>query len=330
MGTTTYGSIGQRTAAWAANEMLAHAEPILVLGKFAQAKPIPKNTAEAVKFRRPVPFPPAVTPLSEGVTPTPRAMNYVDVPATLQQYGDVVEITDKVADVAEDPVLKDATALCGEQAAETIEVLTYGVLRGGTNVFYGNGAARNAVNSAIGLNKLRAVTRFLKAQRAKEVTKMLSGSTNYKTEPVSAAFIAFGHTDIEADLRTLPGFVPVELYGQSMKALPHEVGKVEGIRFILSPALAPFVDAGGAKGAMKSTAGTSADVYPIVIVGQDAYGTVALKGATAITPMVLNPGTPRGGDPLGQRGTVGWKTYFTAIRLNEAWMARLEVAVTDL
>ncbi|MCD2476522.1 N4-gp56 family major capsid protein, partial [Staphylococcus aureus] len=72
------------------------------------------------------------------------------------------------------------------------------------------------------------------------------------------------------------------------------------------------------------------DVYPIVIVGQDAYGTVALKGATAITPMVLNPGTPRGGDPLGQRGTVGWKTYFTAIRLNEAWMARLEVAVTDL
>ena len=45
---TDYGQISQRTAAWAATEMLSHAEPIIVLGKFGQTKPIPKNTADNV------------------------------------------------------------------------------------------------------------------------------------------------------------------------------------------------------------------------------------------------------------------------------------------
>lgn len=48
MSATTYGSISQRTAAWAAVEMLAHAEPILVLSKFGQNKPLPRNKADTV------------------------------------------------------------------------------------------------------------------------------------------------------------------------------------------------------------------------------------------------------------------------------------------
>lgn len=330
MPTTKYGDISQRTAAWASNQMLAHAEPIIVCQKFAQTKPIPKNTAEGAKFRRPVPFAAATTALTEGVAPTAQAMSYVDVPVTLAQYGAVVEITDKVADLAEDPVLKDASMLCGEQAGETLEVLTWNVLRAGTNVFYGNGTARNQVNTAISLTKLQAAVRFLKAQRAKMVTEMLSGSTSYKTEPVAPAYIAMGHTDLEADIRALAGFVPTELYGQSMKALPYEIGKVQNIRFVLTPVFTGFADAGGAKGTMLSTTGTNADVYPLVIVAKDFYGVTALKGANAMTPMVLAPNTPRGGDPLGQKGTVGWKTYFAALRLNEAWGCRLEVGATAL
>ena len=43
--------------------------------------------------------------------------------------------------------------------------------------------------------------------------------------------------------------------------------------------------------------------------------------------MVLNPNVPRGGDPLGQRGSAGWKASHAAVILNDAWMHRLEVAV---
>lgn len=47
-GTTTYGSISQRTAAYAAAKMLSHAQPQVVLQKIGQTKPMPRNKAEQV------------------------------------------------------------------------------------------------------------------------------------------------------------------------------------------------------------------------------------------------------------------------------------------
>ena len=331
MSITSYGDISQRTAAYAAAEMLSHAEPILILSKFGQSKPLPKNKADTVKFRRPVPFANITVALSEGVTPSSQQMAYEDVTVQIKQWGAWTEITDVIADLAEDPVLADASMLCGEQAAETIEYQTWGAIRAGTNVFFANGSTRGAVNSVYSLAKQRAVTRSLKGNRAKKITSMVGGSPNYSTEPVAAAFIAFAHTDLEADIRDLPKFTPTELYG-SMSQLPYEIGKVEDVRYCLSPVLDSFASAGGtaSTNGTISTDGTSSDVYPIVIVGKEAYGLIPLKGAGAITPMVLNPNTPRGGDALGQRGSVGWKAYYVAKVLNEGWMARVEVAASVL
>lgn len=328
MPNTTYGDISQRTAAEAAKQMLSHAEPITVLSKFGQSKPLTKNTADTIKFRRPIPFAHATTPLTEGVTPTAQQMQYEDVTVQIKQYGAVVEITDYVDDLAEDPVLADASQLCGEQAGETIEVLTWGVLRAGTNVFYANGTTRGGVNTAISLSKQRAVTRSLKAARGKKITSMVGPSEKYETHAVDAAYIAFGHTDLEGDIRDLPGFVPCEKYGQ-MKALPYEIGKVEDVRYILTPVLDPFLGAGSTTlNGMTSNGATNVDVYPIVYIAKEAYGLVPLKGAKAITPSVINPSTISKSDVLGQRGYVGWKTYFECVRLNETWMARLEVGAT--
>lgn len=335
MSVNTYGSISQRTAAWASTEMLSRALPIECAARFALSKPIPKNTAEGASFRRAIPFPPATTPLTEGVTPAGRAIQYENVNVTLAQYGDYVEITDRVVDMAEDPVLKDASQLCGEQAAETIETLLWGVLRAGTAFAQTNGGTtRGNINTALtgasGLTLLRNASRVLKAQRARMVTEMLKGSTDYLTTPVAAGWVAMGHTDFETDLRGIPGFTPVELYGQAMKALPYEVGKVDNFRFVLSPVFTPFFGAGSATlNGMRSAGGANVDVYPLVIVGKESYANVALRGSRAMTPMVLNPNTPRGGDPLGQRGTVGWKTYYAGLRLNESWMYRLDCGVTN-
>jgi len=328
----TYGDISQRTALWAAVEMLAHAEPILVLAKYGMAKPMPRNKAQKVKFRRPIPYTVSTTTLEEGVTPASQSMRYEDVEATLSQYGAVTETTDVVQDLAEDPVLQDMSMLSGEQAAETIELVTWGVIKGGTTVFYGATAdtARSDVNDPISLSRQRAVTRSLKAQRGKKVTKMVGTTPKFGSEPLAPSYLAFGHTDLENDIRDMPGFTPTEKYA-SLEPLPYEIGKVEDVRYILSPVLVPFQAAGSATlNGMVADDSTNVDVYPLIYIAQDAYGLVPLKGDGAIIPSVLNPGVPTKDDPLGQRGYVGWKTYFTAVRLNEAWMARLEVGATDL
>lgn len=325
---SAYGDISQRTAAWAATEMLSHAEPIIVLAKFGQTKPLPKNKAKSVKFRRPVPFTVSTTQIQEGVTPPSHQMTYEDVPAVMGQYGDICEITDQVADMAEDPVLQDASELSGEQAAETIEMITYGVIKAGTNVIYANGSQRTDVNTVITLGKIRLATRYLKAQRGKAVTKMMSGSVNYETRPVEGGFVAFCHTDLESDIRNINGFIPVANYGSRTPLCPEEIGTVEGVRIIQSPLFVAWADGGGAKGTMYSTTGTNADVYPFIVIAKEAYGLVPLKGKEAIKPMVLNPGTPSKSDPLGQRGYVSWKAYFVAVILNDAWMTRIECAIT--
>ncbi len=331
---TTYGQINQRTAAYAATEMLDHAEPVIVLGKFGTTKPLPKNKANTVKFRRPIPFGPATVPLVEGVTPDAQKMQFEDVTCVLKQWGKPIEITDQVQDLAEDPVLTEASALAGEQAGYTVEMVTWGVVKGGTSVLYTNGALRSAVNTPISLSKQRRVTRALKNSKAKKMRQILSPSPNYGTKAIEASYIAVADTDCESDIRNLAGFTPVAEYGSRQPVCPEEIGAVEDVRYVLSPELDPFADAGGAKNNgtanMVSTSGTSADVYPILFIGQGAYGLVPLKGAGAITPMVLNPGTPSKSDPMGQRGYVSWKAYFNAVILNETWMQRLESAVTEL
>jgi N4-gp56 family major capsid protein len=312
--------------------MLEHARPIIVLSDYGQSKPMPKNKAEQVKFRRPIPYVVSTTQLTEGVTPTSHKTSYVDVPATMGQYGDLAEITDRVDDLSEDPVLKDMSVLSGEQAAETIEMVTWGVIKGGTNVVYAasDDAARTDVGDAISLDAQRTCTRFLKAQRGRKITSKMSSSVQYGTEAVDAAYLAFGHTDLESDIRDMPGFTPCEKYG-SMKALPYECGKVEDVRYILTPLLDPFTNSGAtASGTGLLTSGTLVDVYPVVVIAKESYGLIPLRGAGAIHPTVLNPGTPSKSDPLGQRGYVGWKTWFVAVVLNQAWMVRMEVGASEL
>ena len=331
---TTYGDISQRTAVWAEGKMLEHAEPILVLDKFGDVKPLPKNKANTITFRRPVPYTVSTSQLIEGVTPAPKSITYQDVSVAMGQYGDLFELSDIVVDMNEDPVLANAAMLLGEQAAETKELILWGVLRAGTNAFFSGTVtptSRAFVNDVITLNLQRAVVRSLKQQRAKTLTTMVSASPKFGTEAVAPAFVAFGHTDCEQDIRDMDGFTPTERYGNFSPISPYEIGKVEGVRYILSPVLAPFIDSGNATlNGMVSTGGVNVDVYPLIFLGKNAYGTVPLKGAGSMNPVVINPGKPSKDDPLGQRGYVGWKMYFACLILNDSWMSRVEVGVTDL
>jgi len=324
--------ISQRTNVYAERQMLKHAGPIMVLDKAGPLiKQMPANKGTTIKFRRPVVFTPVTVPMQEGVTPSTTSFQYQDVTAALKQYGMVVGITDVIEDTHEDPVLNDATLQSGENIGRTMEALNYAIVRGGTNVFYGNGASRAGVNTAITKAKQRAVTRALKAQKAMKITRVLSASPGYETRAVEASYIAITHTDVESDIREMVGFTPVAEYGTMRPICEDEIGSVEDVRYILSPDLSPFLAAGSATlNSMTAADSTNVDVYPVLFFGKEAWGTVALRGQGAVSPSIIPVGQKTKDDPLGQRGYVGWKSWHVAVRLNEAWMARLEVGVTAL
>ena len=331
MAMTAYGDVSPRVGIIAITQFLKHAEHPIVFNKLGQIERVPKNKGQTIKWRRWVPFDPITTPLTEGVTPSSQKLAVVDVTASLGQYGNWSEITDVIQDTHEDPILQGMMQIHGQQASESFETLTYLTLRAGTNVVYANGSARNAVNTKVSLGKVRSAVRTLNKNKCRKKSTILAPSVNYKTQAIEAAYVAVCHTDLEPDIRDLQGFVPVSQYGSRQTICPQEFGSVENVRFITTTVATPFADAGGLDGdTVLSTTGTNADVYPILIFGEDAYGTVALKGKDAAEILVRNPGKPEKGNELGQTGSVGWKGWHVAARLNEAWMVRMEVAATLL
>lgn len=331
---TAYGDITPRTAGYAKAKLLKRGQHLMVTERFGQVDPLQKNKTKTVKWRRYTSLPRNTAPLAEGVTPKGQKLSYTDIVATLEQYGDLVEITDVIQDTHEDPVLDECMGLCGEQAAEVVEAIRINIMKAGTNVFYANGvSARASVDSPPTRADFRKIYRSLKNNKAQEISQIIRASAMVSTMPVEPAYFVMGHTDLEADLRGISGFIPKAQYSDSMKALPGEVGSLEQFRFILTPMFEPWEAAGTSgttylSGGVAVSTDAAADVYPMIIVARDAYGIVPLQGMNSVTPMVMNPGKPSKSDPLGQRGFVSWKTMQTAARLNELWMARLECACT--
>ncbi len=330
---TTYGDISPRVGLFAVAKMLATAKNQLVLERTAMVQAVPKNRGLLVKFRRPIKFAASTTPLTEGVTPAPNILAYEDVSCVLQQYGSWVPFTDVIMDTHEDPNLSVISEQCGEQAALIKERVMWGILRGGTNVNYTGGvSARADVDVPLDLDDIRAAVRNLKNNHAMKITKVLKASTSIATQPVNASYIAYAHTNLEADFRDMTSFIPVQNYssGAGSAINEFELGSVEEVRIILTNHLEPFYGAGSIDIAGVLNNGTNVDVYPVVIIGQDAYGVTPLAGG-AVQMSVLNPKMGRDSvDPLGQRGHVAWKMWFAAVRLNEQWMIRLETAATAL
>ncbi|MCE5212501.1 MAG: N4-gp56 family major capsid protein [Deltaproteobacteria bacterium] len=312
--------ISPRTAIFAAAELLKRGMPYLLLEKFGQSKPLPGNKSTTIKFRRYEHLPLTLSPLIEGVTPASQKLTYTDVVATLEQLGNIVGISDVIADTHEDPVFQEAQTLIGEQAAMTIETYRFNHLKAGSNVFYANNvAAKTSIVTTITRPDQRTIVRSLERQNAGHVTSIVRSTPAFNTENVLPCYVALCHSDLKSNIRGMDGFIDVKNYG-TVSGWPSEIGGVEDVRYLTSTIFQPEADGGGAKGTMISTSGTLADIYPVLFIGKDSYGLVALKGRYAITPIVINP-TPSKSDQLGQRGFVAWKSMQTAVILNDAWFA---------
>jgi N4-gp56 family major capsid protein len=353
MSIQNYGTVASRNLIRAAQGMLEHAQPITVLGDFGTQREMPQNSTDTLVFRRTLPFgastvgttientsryvgTPDITAsnfvLAEGVTPNANTISFQDVSVQLQQYGVLFKYSSKVEQLYEDDIPGEMVKLTGETLAEVMEMVRYGVLKAGSTVIYANGSSRSAVNTAISLNAIRKSARTLESNRSRRVTSRLAPGVNFGTRAVQPAYVVFCHTDAVSDIRNLPGFTRVEEYGSFKPIHDREVGACEDFRFISSPLLKSFLAAGASVGSsgMLSVGAANVDVYPFIIIGEDAWGQVALKGMSAIKPVVLKASQTNHANPLGQFGYVGASTWFATVRLNDAFMARIEAGVTAL
>lgn len=324
-----YSDISPRTTAYADRRLLERAKPNNILTQFGQTRKLPKKATQIITFRRYNKLDATPVQLQEGVTPSGKTLTKADITATVKQYGDWIQTTDVIEDTHEDPVLQESVDILGEQAPEMYDKIYAGVLKAGTNVIYTNGTARANVNTAVVAATIDKILRTLERQEAKRLTSIVKAGPSIATQPVAPAFVAVCHSDFRRDLEQITGWTPVHQYANTGGLIEGEAGAIKQIRVVFDNNLTSWVDAGGAAGAMESNLGTSADVYPLLVFGKDAYGLVPLAGKEAVSTYVNNPKAITG-DELAQRGSVGWKGWTTAAILNDLWMVRVESAVTKL
>lgn len=321
--------------------MLRHAVPYMVLSQFGVQKEQPLKKTDTIMFRRVNPFnmasngTPQITvanfQLAEGTTPNSNTLTYTDVPVTLQQYGLLYKFTSKTQLMYEDDIPQDMAEQTGEAMAEVGELLRFGVVKGGTSVLYTNGSSRAAVNTPITVNKLRLAARTLESARASKVTTKLGGGVEYGSSPVEASYLVFIHTDLEADFRSLPGFIRAVEYANGKLVHEREIGCLENFRIITSALFLPWLASGSATlNGMVSAGGSNVDVYPVLVTARDAWGAVALKGYGAVKATILPATMVNHANPMGMFGYVGGSMWAAAVRLNENFMTRIECAATNL
>lgn len=345
MATQSYNTEGQRIGKYK-GQILAHAIPQEVSGRFGVKKEIPKNSGDTIILRRWLPagatasspniwaVDPVKHTIQEGVTPTAETIKPQDIQATLQEIGVVYRYTNRVADLYEDDVPSEIIQLTGERMGLVQELMRLGVLRACPNAFYAGGVlSRASIVSKITPNLLRKVARSLNTNLARRITSVLDASPKVNTYPIEAAYVVLCHSDSEADLRTeLPGFKHVSEYGQRQSIHENELGSWEQFRFICTPHMPIYLAGGGAVGAtgLVSVGAVSVDVYPMIVLSQESYGDVALRGKSSLSVGHQPASQKTKDDPLGQRGVISASTYYTAVRLNDLQMAVVEVGVTAL
>lgn len=201
------------------------AEPLLVHDQFGQRHPIPKNGGKTIEFRKYDSLPKALTPLTEGVTPSGQNLNVSTITATIAQYGGYVELSDLLMLTAIDNNLMEATRLIADQAGRTLDTITREVLVGGTNVQYGAGSktARSALvggeatgNDYMSVDAIRRAVRTLKVQNAKRI---------------NGYYVAIIHPDVSYDLINDPKWEAVKDYDPA-DWYEGEIGRIAGVRFV--------------------------------------------------------------------------------------------------
>lgn len=286
--------------------LLSRMLPELRFLKYGQKKTIPRNEGKTINFRRFSSLAPATTPLTEGVTPAGSDLTITTVEATLNQYGDYIEVSDVLDMVGIDPVITENCELLGEQAGLTIDHVTRDIVVSGTNVQYAGGKTSTATVTAadkISSAEIKKAVRTLKKANAKPLA--------------DGSYVGIIDPDISYDIQNDPLWQDVSKYNGGTKIMDGEIGKLCGVRFVETTET------------KVKEGSSSVSVHCCMIIGKDAYGVVDLEKSSVKPSVIVKPlGSSGTEDPLNQRGTQGWKTMYTAVRLNELAMVRIECAVS--
>lgn len=288
--------------------------PELFFYEDGDKKVIPKGKGTKIEFRKFNSLSVPENSLTEGVTPSGSDLSITSITATAAQEGDYVTVTDVLDMQGKDPVITETSELLGEQSGLTTDTRIRDIVTTGTTVQYANGKAnRNAILKTDVLNGV-------------EIRKAKMRLRNANIKPFAdGCYHAVIDGSQEYDFKddtTGNGFVEVMKYAKPESLLTGEIGKYDGTRIRVSSNIETIE--------IEPTSGNKVKIHKAVIYGRHAYGVVNVEKGKGKASIIVKPfGSAGTADPLNQRSTIGWKSFFTAVRLNELAICRIETGASQ-
>ena len=211
--------------------LLDYAQAALVHDQFAQKRPIPKNGGKTIEFRSFSPLEKALTPLTEGVTPSGNKLDVKAITATVAQYGDFIVQSDVLELTALDNTILEATKLLGRQAGLTLDTITRNALVSGTNVMYApkvSGGSETPVTSRAELTTTALLTVDMVEQVVAELRAQNAPTVDGEN------YIGIIHPYTAYDLMRDPDWRDPHKYVDTDAIYAGEIGKIGGVRFVQS------------------------------------------------------------------------------------------------
>ena len=284
-------------------KLLSVAELDTIFMKYGVKRPIPARGGKSIEFRR---FEKIVVTagsytLTEGTAPVETQATISIVAATISQYGQYSKISDLLQTQGYDPVIAEFAEKYGIALAEGSDIVVRNALSAATTLQYADIAIQVGTSGtgAIGSGQYLTAAELLEMKR----TLRRNGA-----RPIGGGFVCFIHPDNTKDLMEDPDIRDDFRWVDPGAIRDGKVGRWMGIDFVETNNLR-----------VRSSYGMSgADVYEIIMMGDEFYGVTELSALSART--IIHPlGTGGHTDPLEQYSTIGWKAALAAIVLNNSF-----------
>lgn len=295
--TTTTGTLPQQLSTYYDKQMLTRLELMLQFYKLGEQKNLPANQGTTVKWNRYANLPASITPITDGVIPTAQGLTSAQVTATVSQYGGYVTTSDFIQMTAISDVVKNGIEVISYQANLSIDTIIRNILNSGATLTWAN--AKTATNNLLATDVFTAA----------ELRKQRNTLKRLNVLPYEGRdFICVTHTQSLFDLQSETnngGFIEASKYDKPENLVDGEVGKLYGVRLIET------------QNAFSGVNTQPVNYYYNYFIGKEAFGVLKLSKGNLQT-IVHGQGSAGSADPLNQIGTIGWKTFFTAVVLDPA------------
>ena len=338
MATNTSSTLSDQYQNFFSKKLLSYAVEALVLDQFGEKAPLPAKAGHKAisMFRYGAPSTSAIENLTEGTAPSgTRSLTLSKIEKALTQRGQVVKLTDILTATDLFNSLQQSIKTCGEDAALDLDTIT-------RNVLVGSNAAGDAKENGDGvaLDNSDTLTEMYAdggtdyttfeattSGNTLDAGAILDAVTKLKVNranPVSGGhYVCVASPQVLSDIMKINEWLNAAQYSNVGELYKGEVGSLYGAKFVMTTN--PFISgiAGAAdddrfdydnSGGGGLAAGK--DVHASLFLGQQAYGVPDLGTQSPFSPKVIITDEADKSDPLNQVTNVGFKTFWSTLRLN--------------